>query len=249
MVILAASLTAQTNANSGKSGAGAKTQRPSKSQTRPTAEEPPESSAAKPVFENQRVRVFRHELSPGASVTTPEHKTEHLLIPIGEISLRSGSGRALPARSGEVQILKRGGSEHFTNAGTTDAIVIEVEALGGVDLSYVICGMNGVRCESILGGDLKGGTWGINTLIKTPSLEIATTDIDPGVVTDELAPRSGGRLRIALTNLELAEQVADEAPRLLNEPAGSVAWVEGGPQVALKNMGATPAKFVSVIFP
>jgi hypothetical protein len=78
----------------------------------------------KPVFENDKVRVFRYELAPGVSVSTGEHATDHLLIPIGDVTVAIEARQRVRARSGEVQILKRGGKESVTNTGTSQAVAI-----------------------------------------------------------------------------------------------------------------------------
>lgn len=204
------------------------------------------SSVQPPVFENEKVRVFRYELAPGAQLTTAEHKTEHLVIPIGEVTVMHGPQR-VRARSGEVQILKRGPGERLSNTGTTAAVVISVELLEGLDVSSALCGLEGARCESVLGGDLRGGSWGINTLLKTVTLEIANSDIDPNVTTDELK-RLAAALRVAITPLQLAEQVGDEEPKMIEQVPGDVTWVPAGEPVTIKNMGKTQARYVAVTF-
>ncbi len=205
----------------------------------PAAEQPP-------VFENEKVKVLRYELAPGAEMTAEAHKTEQLVIPIGEVTVVEGSQR-LRARSGEVQILKRGPGEKLANTGSTVAIVMVVELKEGLDVTAALCGLEGARCDSVLGGDLKGGSWGINTLMKTVTLEIANMEIDPNVTTDELK-RLNPVLRVAVTPLKLAEQVGDQEPKMIEQAPGDVTWVPVGDPVTLKNMAVTKATFAMLTF-
>src|SRR4051812_26962952 len=190
----------------------------------------------KPVFENEKVKVFRYELAPGVTVNTGEHTTDHLLIPIGDVTVAIEARQRVRARSGEVQILKRGGKESVTNTGTSQAVAIDVEILGGLGFEDVICGINGVHCEdTLLGGDLRGGSWGVNTLAKTGIVTIAITEIDPGIATDPL-PRKSSQLRVWITGGQVAEQAEDAegqtgdpaAGKLVENAPGDVAWLAAG---------------------
>ena len=225
------------------------------SQNKDSKSEAP-SPEQKPVFENEKVRVFRYELAPGVTVNTGEHATDHLLIPIGDVTVAVEARQRVRARSGEVQILKRGGKESVTNTGTSQAVAIDVEILGGLGFDDVICGINGVRCEdTLLGGDLRGGSWGVNTLAKTGILAIAITEIDPGVATDPL-PRKSAQLRVWVTGGQVAEQTEDSegqaadpaAGKLVENAPGDVAWLPAGAAIALKNIGAAQVKMVTVSF-
>ena len=219
----------------------------------PKAAETPEQ---KPVFENEKIKVFRYELAPGVTVSTGEHATDHLLIPIGDVTVAVEARQRVRARSGEVQILKRGGKESVTNTGTSQAIAIDVEILGGLGFDDVICGINGVRCEdTLLGGDLRGGSWGINTLAKTGIVAIAITEIDPGIATDPL-PRKAPELRVWVSGGQVAEQSEDSegktpdpaAGKLVENAPGDVAWLPAGAAIVMKNIGAAQVKMVTVSF-
>lgn len=245
-------------------GAASKTKTKSRSadQKRGTPSTKPDDtnaveSAQKPVFENDKVRVLRYELAPGITVSTGEHTMDHLLIPIGDVTVAIEARQRVRARSGEVQILKRGGKETVTNTGTSQAVAIDVEILNGLGFDDVICGINGARCEdTVLGGDLRGGSWGLNTLAKTGLVAIGITEIDPGVATDAL-PRKSAQLRVWLTSGQVAEQSENSdtaaapdpaAGKLVENAPGDVAWVPAGPPLGMKNIGASQVKMVTVSF-
>jgi quercetin dioxygenase-like cupin family protein len=218
---------------------------------------PTETPDQKPVFENEKLRVFRYELAPGVTINTGEHTMDHLLIPIGDVTVAIEARQRVRARSGEIQILKRGGKESVTNTGTSQAVAIDVELLGGLGFDDVICGINGVHCEdSVLGGDLKGGSWGLNIVAKTGLISIGITEIDPGVETDVL-PRKFPQLRVWLTGGQVAEQAedAESAPatdpaagKLVENAPGDVVWISVGPPMAMKNIGAAQVKMVTMSF-
>jgi quercetin dioxygenase-like cupin family protein len=221
-------------------------------EAKPAAQSPEQ----KPVFENEKVRVFRYELAPGVTISTGEHTTDHLLIPIGDVTVAIEARQRVRARSGEVQILKRGGKESVTNTGTSQAVAIDVEILGGLGFDDVICGINGVRCEdTMIGGDLRGGSWGVNQLAKTGLVGIALVEIGPGVATD-LLPRKTAQLRVWITGGQVAEQTEDAgegtpdpaAGKLVENAPGDVIWVVPGPAIELKNIGASQVKMVTISF-
>lgn len=216
-----------------------------------------QASDQKPVFENDKVRVFRYELAPGVTISTGEHALDHLLIPIGDVTVAIEARQRVRARSGQVQILKRGGKETVTNTGASQAVAIDVEILGGLGFDDIICGINVVHCEdTVLGGDLKGGSWGLSTLAKTGLVSIGITEIDPGVATDAL-PRKSAQLRVWLTSGQVSELAEDAESTVMPDPAagklvenapGDTAWVPSGPPIAMKNIGASQIKMVTVSF-
>jgi hypothetical protein len=212
-----------------------------------TAKPSNEQPAQKPLLENDKVRVFRYEIAAGASFTTPEHQTARIVVPTGDITMLNGRQRMV-ARTGEVQIAKAGPGEQFVNNGNEPIVVVMVDLMQRFNPSAVFCGLGGSRCESQLGGDLKTGSWEINTLLKSMTLEIANVAIDPAVTTDEMKRREPF-LRVAVSHLKLAEQIGEATPTVIEQAPGDVTWVPAGDPVTLKNMGVTKANFAMISFP
>jgi hypothetical protein len=210
---------------------------------KPSDEQPDQ----RPLLENDKVRVFRYEIPARTTFTTAEHQAARIVVPTADLTMLNGPQRIV-ARTGEVQIAKAGPGERLVNNGTAPVVVVIVDLMQRFDPSAVFCGLQGARCESELGGDLKTGSWGINTLLKSMTLEIANVEIDPAVTTDEMKRRAPF-LRIAVSHLKLAEQVGEAAPTVIEQAPGDATWVPTGDPVTLKNMGVTKANFAMISFP
>ena len=216
------------------------------------------------VLKNKKVRVFSVEVPPKASTLVHRHKNDYVFVTLGDSEVRN-------LRQGEkpVDLRLSDGDVRFTKGGFAHAarnlsdapfrnVTIEVlkPARGIVSLATcdvtegIECGFCNITPEGTQKCDWPGDMHALPELEKKEddyAVYQFTLHLEPGATTG-MHSHKGDHLVVAVSDLELKNEVQGKPEETLRMKSGEVRWVKGGFTHSLTNMGKRPAWWVSFEF-
>jgi quercetin dioxygenase-like cupin family protein len=204
----------------------------------PVAEEPSHHLA----FENEYVRVFKVEVAPHAATLMHRHDRDYIFVTLGDsevISERQGEKPVtLQLKDGEARFTK-GGFAHIARN-------LSDKPFRNVTVELVRPGGQGPFDKGTKVMAWEGEGWS-QTQKDMDRVRVTWTELQPGA-TLRVHEHKVPHLAIALTDLELLNDVDGKPPAALEMKDGDVKWVSGGFKHSLTNTGDGPARFVILEF-
>lgn len=216
------------------------------------------------VLKNKQVRVFQVEVPPKASTLMHRHRNDYLFVTLGDSVVRNERQGEKPAElrlnHGDVRFTKGGFAHIARNLGEGPFRNVTIEVLKparGI-VSLATCDINeGIECGfcNISPEGKQKCDWP-GAMQALPELEKKEQDYGVYQFVVHLQPGSStgmhthkvDHLVVAVSDLELKNEVQGKPAELIRLQAGEVRWVKGGITHSLTNRGKQPAWFVSFEF-
>jgi quercetin dioxygenase-like cupin family protein len=216
------------------------------------------------VLKNRKVRVFSVEVPPKAATLLHRHKNDYVFVTLGESYVRNERQGEKPAdlrlADGDVRFTKGGFAHIARNLGEAPFRNVTIEVLkparGIVRLAT--CDINeGIECGFCdINAEGKQKCEWPGTTPTLPELEKKEQDygvyqfvvhLEPGSSTG-MHTHQVDHLVVAVSDLELKNEVQGKPAESVRLKAGEVRWVKGGFTHSLTNLGKQPAWFVNFEF-
>ncbi len=193
------------------------------------------------VLHNAYVRVFREELAPGASTLPHRHRHDYVATALGAAQISNQVEGKPPVtttlQDGQTVFFQGGMAHVMRNVGTTPFRNITFEFLQPEKTP--------AKWDEERGLDiLQGGTKDI--LFVQNGVRVSEIDLQPGGMIPRLS-RAGPQLLIAVTDLELRDEDADNASSMILH-SGEVKWLPAGITHTMMNLGKGKVKLISLEF-
>ncbi len=189
---------------------------------------------------NSKVRVFRLELQPNEATLPHRHNKFYAFLSLRPVKI-SNEVRGRPPvvtyiEAGELHTSKGGFAvaERDSSAQPAELLVIETVQLGGGGFDTP---MGGFRYHDAA----------FSELFEAPVVRGYSMDIAAGGRTEPHEERYD-RLLVAVSDLNLRENVMGQSPSELRMEAGEIRWVPRGMMHTTMNIGKSPAVFVTLEF-
>ena len=209
-------------------------------QPEPTAVEIADEPHHTLVLRNEQVRVFRLRLQPGEVTLPHRHAVFYAFLSLRPAvignEVRGRQPVVTHAEAGELHTSKGGFTLAERNNSSEPADLLVVEALNA-DARVFSTPMGGFRYHDAAFGELFNAT-----ATRGYTMRIAAG----GRI--EKHDENYDRLLIAVTDLNLREDVAGQPPSGLAMKAGEVRWIPRGQVHATMNVGASPATLITLEF-
>jgi hypothetical protein len=207
-------------------------------------------------FENQSVRVFKVQVDPNAETLTHWHRHDYIAISLGPaevsntvkdkppVTIKFQDGEARFTLATFAHFVRDLGDQPFRNV-TVE--ILEDQSLRHSELVPKRDPKPDPKREDDRGlKALRGGTK--QTLFVKDNIRATGFELQPGGV----APRleyAGPHLFVAVTDLDLRENIKGEGPALAHYKSGESKWLLPNYSVSITNAGAKPAKYVTLEWP
>lgn len=216
------------------------------------------------VLKNKVVRVFSVEVPPQASTLMHRHKSDYVFVTLGDSEIRNLRQGEKPVdlrlKDGDVRFTKGGFAHIARNLADMPFRNVTIEVLkparGIVRMSTcdidqgIECGFCDVSPEGKQKCEWPGATETLPDLEKKePGYGVYqfVTHLQPGSTTG-MHTHKVNHLLVAVSDLELKNEVQGKPAEVLKMKSGEVRWVKGGFTHSLTNVGKQPAWLVSFEF-
>jgi len=216
------------------------------------------------VLKNRKVRVFSVDVPPKAATLLHRHKNDYVFVILGESVVRNERQGEKPGElrlnDGDVRFSKGGFAHIARNLGEAPFrnVTIEVRKPARGIIRLATCDVNeGIECGfcDISAEGQQKCEWP-GDMQALPELEKKEQDYGVYQSVVHLQPASttgmhthkADHLVVAVSDLEMKNEVQGKAAETLRMKAGEVRWVKGGMTHSLTNLGRQPAWFVSFEF-
>ncbi len=216
------------------------------------------------VLKNKKVRVFSVEVPPQASTLMHRHKNDYVFVTLGDSDVgneRQGEKAAeLRLSDGDVHFTKGDFAHIARNLRDVPFRNVTIEvlkparaivSLATCDISEGIeCGFCNISPEGKQKCDWPGAMQALPELEKKEKdygVYQFTQHLQPGASTG-MHSHKMDHLVVAVSDLELKNEVQGKPAETIRLKAGEVRWVKGGITHSLTNMGRQAAWFVSFEF-
>ena len=216
------------------------------------------------VLKNRTVRVFQVEVPPKASTLLHRHRYDYVFVTLGGAELRNERQGEKPAElrlnDGDVRFTKGGFAHLARNLGDAPFRNVTIEVLrparGIVRLATcdinegIECGFCSISPQGKQKCDWPGATEALPELEKKEQdygVYQFVVHLQPGSTTG-MHTHKVDQLLVAVSDLELKNEVQGKPAELLHLKAGEVRWVKGGVTHSLTNLAKQPAWFVTFEF-
>ena len=216
------------------------------------------------VLKNQQVRVFAVEVPPQAATRMHRHRHGYLFVILGDSEVRNERRGEKPAElrlnDGDVRFTQGGFAHIARNLRDVPFRNVTIEVLRPVRgiIRLATCDVDeGIECGfcNISPAGQQKCEWP-GDLDALPELEKKepgygvyqfVVHLQPGSTTGKHA-HTTDHLVVAVSDLELKNEVEGKPPEVLKLKSGEVRWVKGGFTHSLTNLGKQPAWWVSFEF-
>ena len=216
------------------------------------------------VLKNKKVRVFAVEVPPKASTLMHRHRNDYVFVTLGDSEVRNERQGEKPAElrlnDGDVRFTKGGFAHIARNLRDVPFRNVTIEVLkparGIVRLATcdinegIECGFCSISPEGKQKCEWPGAMQVLPELEKTEKaygVYQFVQHLQPGSTTG-MHTHKVDHLVVAVSDLELKNQVQGKPAEIIRQKAGEVRWVKGGITHSLTNVGKQPAWFVSFEF-
>lgn len=216
------------------------------------------------VLKNNVVRVFSVEVAPHESTLMHRHRSDYVFVTLGDSEFRNQRRGEKPAelklKDGDVRFTKGGFAHIAANLADTPFRNVTIEVLkparGIVRLAT--CDVDeGIECGfcNVSAAGKQKCEWP-DAVDALPELEKQepgygvyqfVTHLQPGATTGMHA-HAADHLVVAVSDLELKNEVQGKSAEEVHMKSGEVRWVKGGFTHSLTNLGQRPAWWVSFEF-
>ena len=201
------------------------------------------------VLENEYVRGFQVEIPVGGATLLHRHDKDYIVVTLGDSEVSNERQGATPVvlkfKDGDTMFV-RGGYAHVARNLTDKPyrnVTVEILRPAG----SFNCGAGQGVCGGGAGGAT--GTAGVawKDVVKSEAFVVRQFVVGPqGALSRH--EHKGPHLVIAITNLRLRSDIEGKPPGEINQNAGDIKWVPGGFTHSVTNVGAEPARFVTLEF-
>jgi len=197
-------------------------------------------------LQNQYVRVFKVEVAPHGATLLHRHRHDYVFLTLGaSIVSNEVEGKTpvtLMLKDGETRFAPGGFAHVARNLAATPFRNVAVELLQDEAARRT----PPPPWDEERGLDvLPGGTKDI--LFVKDGVRVTETELQPGGMVPK-HHHAGPHLVVAITDLDLRNDVEGKGSKPAQLKAGDIAWVEGGSTHMLTNVGKQTAKFVTLEF-
>jgi quercetin dioxygenase-like cupin family protein len=197
------------------------------------------------VLENSYVRVFKVEIPPGDATLLHRHRHDYVYVTLGaaQISRQTAGEAPVTAKlqDGQTAFVEGGTAHVVRNLAATPFRNITVELMQDESARQSPASKWDVdRGLQIL----QGGTDEI--LFAKDGARVADVELQSGAMIPK-HHHNGPHLIIAVTNLDLQNDVEGKGISKIQLKAGEVEWIPGGFTHSLMNVGK-PAKYIALEF-
>ena len=214
-----------------------------------SAEAPAVEITAEPAhhlaLENNQVRVFQVEVAPHAATLLHRHGHDYLFVTLGDTRVSNEvQGKApveLQLADGETRFATGNFAHVARNLGDRPLRNVTVELLQDEKLRQAPSPWPEAEGER----EFPGGR--IKTLFVRDGARVSQVELQPGGTVPSHR-HDGPHLVVAVSDLDLRNDVEGQGPRPAQLKAGDVRWVPGGFTHTLTNTGQGPARLVTVEF-
>jgi hypothetical protein len=192
------------------------------------------------VFENPQVKAFRLELQPEEETLPHRHQRPYAYLSLEALNIANEvRGRApvvVTLEAGDVHTSKGGFTLAERNKSSAAAHLIVVEALKASTADFATP-IGGFRYHDAAFGEV----------FQLPEMRAYSMVIAAGGRTEKHEERFD-RLLVALSDLKLHEDIADQPSSEIVMKAGDIKWFPRGMVHATTNTGNAPATFITFEF-
>ncbi len=197
------------------------------------------------VLENEYVRVFKVEVAPHASTLVHRHRHDYIYVMLGDAHLSNEVAGRPPAEiklaNGEARFTAGDFAHSVKNLSEQPFRNVTVELLQDETMRQAPS-----RWAVDSGGKaFSGGSSKI--LFVKDGVRVSEDYLGPGTGVPS-HHHDGPHLLVAISDLELRSDIEGKAPVFGKFKAGEVKWLPGGYTHTLTNVGASPARFVTLEF-
>ncbi len=198
------------------------------------------------VLSNEYVRAFRVEVAPHASTLLHRHSHDYLFVTLGASQVENDvAGKAavsLKLQDGETRFVPGDFAHVAKNLADTPFRNVTIELLQDAEARK-----NPPKWDEERGVQvLEGGTRDI--MFVKDGARVSQIDLQPGASIPS-HHHTGPHLVVALSDLDLRNDVEGKPSIHAQIGAGDVKWVPGGFTHTVTNVGKQPARFITVEFP
>ncbi len=195
---------------------------------------------------NEYVRAFRVEVAPHASTLLHRHSHDYLFVTLGASQVENDvvgkPAVTMKLQDGETRFVPGDFAHVAKNLADTPFRNVTIELLQDAEARK-----NPPKWDEERGLHvLEGGTRDV--MFVKDGARVSEVDLQPGASIPS-HHHTGPHLFVALTDLDLRNDVEGKPSIRAQISAGDVRWVPGGFTHTVTNMGKQPAKFVAVEFP
>jgi quercetin dioxygenase-like cupin family protein len=216
------------------------------------------------VLKNRKVRVFSVEVPPKASTLLHRHKNDYVFVTLGDSVVRNERQGEKPGElrlaDGDVRFTKGGFAHIATNLAEAPFRNVTIEVLkparGIVRLATcdvnegIECGFCDISAEGKQKCEWPGDMKALPELEKKEqdyAVYQSVVHLQPGSKTGMHAHKED-HLLVAVSDLELKNEVEGKPAETVRMKSGEVRWVKGGFSHSLTNLGKQPAWWVAFEF-
>ncbi len=202
------------------------------------------------VFENQYTRVYQVEVPAGRPTLLHRHDNDYVFVVLGDAHISNEVAGRPPLvqklKDGAVNFAAGGFAHIARNLDTVPFRNVTIEILRKSTRRICGPGTDAVcpgGADAIDHRSLR--TW--NTVLETDAVKVTREEISPGgLYTKHLHNRD--YLMVALSGLHLKNDVTGKGSATIQQKPGDVAWIQGGLEHTVTNLGKEPARFLVVEF-
>ncbi len=199
------------------------------------------------VLENQYTRVYQVEVPAGQATLLHRHDHDYVFVVFGDSHI-SNEVLGRPSvdqrlKDGEVNFAPGGFAHVARNLGSAPFRNVTIEVLRKT--TQRTCGP-GTDALCPAGSDASNlHTW--TTVLETDAVKVTREEIGPrGMIAKHRHERD--HMVVALDDLHLKSDVTGKGGADVQQKAGDVAWIKGGFEHTLSNVGSGPARFLVLEF-
>lgn len=215
----------------------------------PTKASPEVEITAEPshhlVLENHYVRVFQVEVAAHSATLKHRHRHDYVFVALGpaEISneVEGKPAVTLKLQDGEVRFTPGNFAHVARNLSNSSFRTVAIEFLQDEKTGAVASQSEETRGVHVL----RGGTEEVLFVkdgVRVSEVELQIAGVEPK------HHHAKAELVVAVTDLELRNDVVGKPASNFEMKAGDVRWIEGGFTHTVTNVGQGPAKFVTLQF-
>jgi quercetin dioxygenase-like cupin family protein len=197
------------------------------------------------ILENEYVRVFKVEVAPHASTLVHRHRHDYVYVMLGDALLSNGVEGKPPAdiklADGEARFTAGNFAHSVKNLSDQPFRNVTIELLADEKMRRAPSHWP----EDSGGKSFPGGSSKI--LFVKDGIRVSEVNLGPGAVVPS-HHHEGPHLLVAISDLDLRSDIEGKAPVQGKFKAGDVKWLPGVYTHTLTNVGASPARFVTLEF-
>ena len=206
-------------------------------------------------LENEWVRVFKVRVAPHAATLMHRHDKDYIFVTLGDsdvVSERQGEKAILlRLKDGETRFTKGGFAHIAKNLSDKPFRNVTVELPPSSSFSCGVGSSAGTNtasvslCPAVGTVDSAAVSW--NGIVESDKYLVRQLTINSGAAVP-LHEHTGPHLVVAVSDLQLRNNVEGQPPAELVLAGGDIKWVPGGFSHSLTNIGKDAARMVTVEF-